>query len=155
MLNKQIYDIQASFLVPAYNLPSEMNSWYITTQQGRHDKGSIFIDVWLIRAQSDDPVQSMVASLQAEEKAYQTGLKKAQTNEKSAENDKKIAALKHGVDVFSKLIIEANDTVYHKRPDDEFLKIANNNMTQPSFAKYRPDVKNYLYLAGLSRYQEQ
>ncbi len=155
MAKQQFYDIKASFLVPAYNLPDGVNSWYITTQQGRHDKGSIIIDVWMIRAQPDNPKLSIVTSLQAEEKAYQTDLEKAQKNEKSPENDKKIANLEHGVDVFSGLITEANNIVYQKQPDDEFLKIAHSNFVQPGFAKYKPDLKNYLYLAGLLNYHEK
>lgn len=155
MLKQQSYDIQASFLVPAYNLPSGIDSWFITTQTGYHDKGSISIDVWMVRATRENPVKSMIMSLQSELDAYQTELTKAQEEAKSAENDKKIAKLEHGVKVFSGLITEANDTVYHKQPDEEFLNIARGQFTQSGFAEKQPDLKNYLYLAGLSRYEER
>ncbi|MBO4480673.1 MAG: hypothetical protein J5742_03570 [Alphaproteobacteria bacterium] len=155
MLKKQFYDIKASFLVPAYNLPSGINSWFITTQTGRHDKGSILIDVWMIRALKDNPVQSMLASLKTEAAIYQTELEKAKTEAKTTENAEKVCRLEHGTKVFSGLITEANDPVYHKQPDEQFLDIARNNFRHPSFADKQPDLKNYLYLAGLSHYDER
>ena len=153
-MKKQLYDIHASFLVPAYNLPDGTKSWYIATQEGHHSNGSICIDVWLVNASRDNPTDSMLESLTAEENDYQTKLEEAEAEEKSDTNDRKIRELKHGLNVFANLISMANDTVYHKQPDEKFLNIAKCNFTMHEFAKCQPDLTNYLYLAALSGYQE-
>ena len=158
MFKTQSYDIHASFLVPAYNLPTGVLSHYITTQKGENHHGKIAIDVWLVNASREQPKESMIASLRKEESNYNADLEKAvaegeQTNNR--EKTIKIHQLKHGQKVFSQLVKEANNTVFHKTPDAEFMKIAENNLRYGTFAQYQPDLKNYLYLAGLSRYEER
>lgn len=158
MFKNQFYNIIASFLVPAYNLPSGVLSHYVTTQRGQHNRGNIEIDVWLVSAEKDNPKKSMIASLSQEESAYQAELDKATANGRPNDNSEqaiKIRRLEHGKNMFAQLVKQANDIVYHKDPDDEFLKIANRNLSGFRFAEYQLDLKNYLYLAGLSKYEER
>lgn len=158
MFKQQLYDIRASFLIPAYNMPNGVHSTYITTQKGYHANGSIAIDVWLVRATMSDTKQSMVKSLENEEKTYHDELDKAMVEEKSENNmqkSDKVRKLEHGQKVFADLVKMAKNDVYHKQPDDEFLQIARRNMVYQTFSQYKPDLKNYLYLAGLSYYEER
>ena len=157
MYKTQSYDIHASFLVPAYNLPDGVLSHYVTTQERQHTRGSIAIDVWLVKASKDAPTQSMIASLRKERINYQIAIKKELTD-KQLENDHqkslKIHKLENGKDLFSKLIAQAQDAVCHKKPDNEFLKIARDNFSRSGFSSCQPDLQNYLYLAGF-RYEER
>ncbi len=158
MYKTQSYDIHASFLVPAYNLPEGVLSHYITTVDGQHDRGSISVDVWMVSATKEDPAKSMIASLRKERMNYQTTLdaqlaQEAPTNE--TKKSLKIRKLENGKKLFANLVAQAQDPVYHKKPDDEFLKIAQGNFARSGFSSCQPDLKNYLYLAGLSRYEER
>ena len=158
MYKTQSYDIHASFLVPAYNLPDGVLSHYITTQEGQHANGSIAIDIWLVKASKDAPTQSMIASLRKERINYQVAIEKELANEDSKDDSQKTSKmhnLENGKALFSKLIIQAQNAVYHKKPDDEFLKITQNNFARSGFSSCQPDLQNYLYLAGLSRYEER
>ncbi len=158
MHKKQFYDIHASFLIPAYNLPDGVLSHYVTTQYGQHARGNITIDVWLVNASKESTTQSMIASLRKERINYQVAMekelaKKEQIND--SEKSAKIHKLKNGETLFAQLIAQAQDPVYHKQPDDEFLKITQGNFARFGFSSCQPDLKNYLYLAGLSRYEER
>ena len=158
MYKTQSYDIHASFLVPAYNLPSGVLSHYITTQYGQHARGSIAIDVWLVNASKEEPTQSMIASLRKERINYQVAIEKELANKDSKDDSQKtskIHNLENGKALFSNLIVQAQNAIYHKKPDNEFLKIARDNFSRSSFSSCQPDLKNYLYLAGLSRYEER
>ena len=152
------YDIHASFLVPAYNLPAGVLSHYITTEHGQHDRGSIAIDVWLVSATKDNPTQSMIASLRREKVNYQVALEQ-ELSQENPTNDKeqslKTQKLENGKELFSRLIAQAQDPVYHKKPDDNFLKIAKTNFARSGFSSCQPDLQNYLYLASLSRFEER
>ena len=154
MYKTQSYDIHASFLVPAYNLPDGVLSHYVTTQEGQHTRGSITIDVWLVKASKDAPTQSMIASLRKERMNYQTTLdaqlaQEAPTNE--TEKSLKIRELEKGTVLFADLVAQAQDPIYHKQPDKEFLAIAQRNFARSGFSSCQPDLKNYLYLVGLSK----
>ena len=154
----QFYDIHASFLVPAYNLPEGILSHYITTQYGQHNFGNIVIDVWLVKASKENPTESMIASLNKEQINYQIDLEKQLAEEKpinDAEKSPKIRELEKGKTLFANLVAQAQDPVYRKQPDDEFLEIARNNFARLSISSCQPDLKNYLYLAGLSNYGER
>lgn len=152
MHKKQFYDIHASFLVPAYNLPSGELSQYITTQYGKHERGNISIDVWLVNASKDNPTESMIASLSKEQKNYQVVLEKKLAEENTDKTElAKIRQLEQGKALFAELVAQAKNSVYRKQPDKEFLKIAQNNFARSSFSSCQPDLNNYLYLAGLSR----
>ena len=158
MFKQQYYNIHASFLVPAYNMPANIHSTYITTQTGQHQNGSISIDVWLVNAKQENPVQSMVASLRKEEQNYAQELAKTLAEEKPIDEmtkSPKVRSLEHGKKVFAKLVLEAGDSVYHKKPDEEFLQIARRNFAYQPLSQYQPDLKNFLYLAGLSYYVER
>ena len=159
MLHKhQSYDISASFLVPVYNLAKDIHSMHIITQKGQTPKGSISIDVWLVNASAEKPQQSMIESLKKEEQIYQEELDKVLEEEKP-ENDfqksAKLRKLENDKAVFSKLVREAQDIVFHKQPDKEFLNIARRQFSSSAFSGFKLDLKNYLYLAGLSRYEER
>ena len=41
---QQFYNIHASFLVPAYNMPQNTQSAFITTQHGQHPKAESPLD---------------------------------------------------------------------------------------------------------------
>jgi len=154
----QFYDIHASFLVPAYNLPASTLSHYVTTQYGQHNFGNISIDVWLVNASKENPTESMIASLNKEQINYQIDLEKQLAAEKpTSDYDKspKLRQLEKGEALFSKLVAQAQDPVYRKQPDDEFLKIARDNFARLNISSCQPDLKNYLYLAGLSSYGER
>ena len=148
-------DIHASFLVPSYNLPNGMLSNYITTQQGITPKGSIFIDVWMVRATKGQAEESMMTSLRTEEQRYSEELKKLSLSEQTNETKTKIAQLEHGKKVFANLVETAANSVYKKKADAEFLEIAKRNFAQPSLSIYEPDLKNYVYLAGIYNYIER
>ena len=158
MKQTQKYDIHASFLVPAYALPEKINSEFIATQTGYHAKGSISIDVWLVRATPGKEQQSMIESLQKEEKLYNDQLEQALAEEKP-ENDfkksDKVRKLEHGKAVFEQLVNMAQNSVYHKQADKEFLDIARRNFATASFSQYKIDLDKHMYLAGLSNYQER
>lgn len=150
------YYISASFLVPAYNLPKGVLSHYITTVRGNNVHGDIAIDVWLVNALREQPKESMIASLKTEETNFQSELDKALAEEKPAENGQKspkVYKLEQGKELFSNLVNQANNAVYQKTPDEEFMKIAKGNLLYGGFAQYQPDLNNYLYLAGLSRFE--
>ncbi|MBO7644758.1 MAG: hypothetical protein J6S57_00430 [Alphaproteobacteria bacterium] len=157
-MKKQTYVIRASFLVPTYNMPNGMLSHYITTQHGIQGDNSIDIDVWLVNASKEQPKQSIIQSLQNEANNYQAELDKALEEEKPAddsEKSEKIRQLEYGKKVFSELVNQANDSSFNcHKPDDDFLKIARDNLNSPYFAKYKPDINNHLYLAALSYYRE-
>ena len=158
-MNKiQKYDIHASFLAPAYAMPENINSAFIATQTGYHVNGSISIDVWLVRATPDKAQQSMIESLQKEEKLYTDQLEQTLTEEKP-ENDfkksDKVRKLEHGKAVFEQLVNMAQNSVYHKQADKEFLDIARRNFASAAFSQYKIDLDNHLYLAGLSNYEER
>jgi len=158
MYKTQSYDIHGSFLIPAYNLPEGVLSHYVLTQYGQHIRGSIAIDVWLVNASKENPTQSMIASLRKERINYQIAIEKELSEGTSENNDEKslkIRKLEKGKELFSELVAQAQDPVYHKKPDDEFLKIARDNFARYGFSSCQPDLKNYLYLAGLSRYEER
>ena len=156
---KQIYDIHASFLIPTYNLPDGMLSHYVTTQEGVKGPNKIGIDVWLVSASKEHPRQTMIQSLQKEVDRYQAELDRAVAEEKPENDSQKsdrICQLEYGKTVFSQLVTMANNSIFDKgKPDDEFLQIANNNFSQPYFAKFKPDLTNHLYLAALSHYREE
>lgn len=158
-MNKtQSYDIHASFLVPVYNLSQDTNSIYITTQNGVTPNGAIAIDVWLVNAKKDQPKKSMIESLEKEEKMFKEELQKTLEHEKPTnihEKSDKLRHLEHGTKVFEQLVRESKEPVYQKTPDDEFLKIARRQFSSSNFSKYHLDLNNYLYLAGLSRYEEK
>lgn len=148
------YDIHASFLVPAYNLPVGVLSHYITTQHGQNERGDISIDIWLVNAQKENPTESMIASLRKEKMNHQVNLeeqlaKEAPANE--AEKSLKIRELEKRKTLFANLVAQAQDPIYHKQPDENFLKITQHNFARLGFSSCQPDLKNYLYLAGLSR----
>ena len=152
------YNIHASFLVPAYEMPVGMDSTYVATQNGYNNKGSIAIDVWFVRANRENTKQSMIESLQKEEAKYKAELEKISAEEKSENDDQKsdnVRRLEHGKKVFSNLCEMAQNNVYHKQPDAQFLDIAHRNLENPSFSKYKLDLKNYMYLAGLSYFEER
>ena len=158
MLKEQYYNIHASFLVPVYNLSKEINTIYIATQKGQHPRGSIAIDVWLVNAQQDNTLQSMIQSLKNEEEKYSKNLEIALEEEKPANEllkSPKVRGLEHGKKLFGELVKEASCVVYHKKPDDEFLKIARSNFAQPAFREYKLGLDKHLYLAGLSSYEER
>ena len=128
---QQFYNIHASFLVPAYNMPQNTQSAFITTQHGQHLKGSISIDVWLVNANENNPLQSMVASLRQEEQNYATELEKTLAEEKPTSEmakSQQVRSLEHGKKIFAELVIEAGDSVFHKKPDEQFLQIAKQNL---------------------------
>ena len=155
---QQFYNIHASFLVPAYNMPKNTQSAFITTQHGQHSKGSISIDVWLVNATENDPLQSMVASLRQEEQNYAQELEKTLAEEKPTDEmtkSPKVRTLEHGKKVFAQLVVEAGDSVFHKKPDEQFLQIAKQNLARQPLSQYQPDLNNFLYLAGLSYYVER
>jgi len=163
-MKQQLYGIQASFLVPTYNLPDDELSRYIVTQKYQLEftttTGSRIykpgaIDVWLVAAKKDNPTQSMIESLRGEEEIYTNELKKFSPDDESEETKKKIAKLQHGKAVFANLISQAEDPVWHKKPDEEFLQIARNNFANHEFVVLKPDLKNYLYLAGFIDYEER
>jgi hypothetical protein len=155
MLPKQSYDIGASFLVPVYNLSKDIDTIFITTQKGTTPNGSIRIDVWLVNALPEQPFQSMIQSLKNEEEKYQRQLGILEKEEKSQENDSKIYKLQNAQKLFSQLIREAKDPAFRKQPDAAFLDIAKRNLLgDATFNALRPDLKNFLYLAGLTRYEE-
>ncbi len=152
MYKTQSYNIHASFLVPAYNLPDGVLSHYVATQYGQHSRGSIAIDVWLVNASKDNPTKSMITSLRKEKINYHVVLEKKLAEESSdAEELAKIRQLEQDKALFAQLIAQAQNPVYHKQPDKEFLKIAHNNFARSSFSFCQPDLNNYLYLAGSSR----
>jgi len=158
MYKTQSYDIHASFLVPAYNLSDNVLSHYVTTQYGQSDRGSIEIDVWLVKASQDTPIKSMIESLRKERINYQTALEKELSEGKLENNPEKCAKvrqLEKGKAIFAELIAQAQDPSHRKQPDEEFLKIARNNFTRAGFSSCQPDLQNYLYLTGLSRYTER
>ena len=158
MQKVQSYDVHASFLVPVYNLSQNTNSIYIATQRGNNPNGSITIDVWLVNANKDQPQKSMIESLEKEEKMYKKELQKALEHEKPENNSNKSANLRHlenGAAVFEQLVHQAKDTVYHKKPDNEFLQIARRQFSNRNFSNYQLDLNNCLYLAALSRYEER
>ena len=155
MLSKQSYDIGASFLVPVYNLSKDIDTIFITTQKGTTPNGSIRIDVWLVNASSDQPFQSMIQSLKNEEEKYQKAVDKLEQEEKNQENNEKIYKLQNAQKLFSQLIREAKDPVFRKQPDATFLDIAKRNLLgDATFNALGPDLKNFLYLASLTRYEE-
>lgn len=156
MYKQQFYDIHASFLVPVYNMPNGVYSDFIATQRGEHSRGKILIDVWLVRALRENPTKSMIESLLKEEQMYQMELDKAlKENATSEKKDEKILSLEHGKKVFSDLVKMSQNTVYHKKPDNEFLQIAQRNLSRDTFRSCQPDLEHYLYLAGLSSYDER
>ena len=158
MYKTQSYDISASFLVPAYNLPSGVLSHYVTTQYGQHARGSIAIDVWLVNATKDKPTETMIASLRKERANYQIAMEKELSEAKQTndlEKSSKIRQLEKAKALFTNLVAQAQDPVYHKQPDDEFLKIVHSNFARAAFSSCQPDLNKYLYLAGLSRYEER
>ena len=157
MWKEQMYNIHASFLVPAYNMPKDVHSTYLATQRGQHQHGSISIDVWLVNANKENPKQSMVASLRSEAQNYQAELTKALAEEKPVDEIHKsprVRQLEHGTKLFAQLVNEAGNSVYHKKPDAEFLNIARRNFANQPMAQCQPDLSNYMYLAGLSHYHE-
>ncbi len=148
------YDIHASFLVPAYNLPAGVLSHYVTTQHGQHDRGGISVDVWLVNAQRENPTDSMIASLRKERMNYQTTLD-AQLAQETPTNGTakslKIRELEKETALFANLVAQAQDPIYRKQPDKEFLEIAQRDFARSGFSSCQPDLKNYLYLVGLSK----
>ncbi len=152
------YEIHASFLVPAYNLPEGVLSHHVTTVNEQLSMGTITTDIWLINAKKEDPKKSMIASLRKEKINFQAAAVKELTEEKPANNKEtssRIHQLEKDKDLFTELIILAQDPVKHKQPDVEFLKIANIKFASSGFSSCQPDLNNYLYLAGLSRYKER
>ena len=158
MYKTQSYDIHASFLVPAYNLPEGVLSHYITTIEGHHERGSIATDVWLVKALKENTTQSMIASLRKERINYQNAMEEELVEGKTEKNNKKvlkIQELENGKDLFAQLVARAQDSKYHKKPDDEFLKVVHDNFARAGFSSCQPDLKHYLYLAGSARYEER
>ena len=158
MHKKQFYDMKASFLIPAYNLPDNVLSQYISTQHGQHAHGNITIDVWLVKALKDNPTKSMIESLRKEKNNYRINLEKELIADESVNNTAKslkIRQLEKGKALFSELVAQAQDPVYHKQPDNEFLKTTQRDFACLCLSSCQPDLKNCLYLAGLSKCTER
>lgn len=157
ILKKQEYNISASYLIPAYNLPAGVYSHYLATQCGYHEKGTTSIDVWLVKAEKDNEFISMQQSLSYELKTAENMLEKIGA-EKETDNQadvaNKNAKINHAIKIFKNLLDMSSDTVYHKKPDAEFLKIARNNLMFSNLRNYLPNMDKAIYLAGLSYYNE-
>jgi 4-alpha-glucanotransferase len=160
-MKTQEYTIQASYLIPAYNLPNGVQSDFITTQYGYSGKNSIKIDVWLVRAERGQEQKTMFASLQYEADSAQKQL--AQSVQEDAVNpvdspDKKSVKtrrLENALQVFNSLIETGKQPVFHKKPDVAFVDIARRNMAMPTFQQFSPNVEKAVYLSALSRYEER
>ena len=158
MYKTQSYDISASFLVPAYNLPSGVLSHYVTTVNEQHANGNTSTDIWLVKAEKEDPKKTMIASLRKERANYQIAMEKELSEAKQTndlEKSSKMRQLEKAKALFTNLVAQAQDSVYHKQPDDKFLKIVHSNFARAAFSSCQPDLNKYLYLAGLSRYEER
>ncbi|MDW2958858.1 MAG: hypothetical protein R8M37_03565 [Alphaproteobacteria bacterium] len=153
----QEYNISASYLVPAYNLPKGVRTHYLTTVRGQHNNGTISIDVWLVNAIPGQEEKSITNALaqEFEEAKKQLQESKSQDKENGVECSPKTAKVDNAVKVFGKLVSENAQPVYHKKPDAEFLNIARKNLMYGVLKQYTPNMDAAVYLAGLSHYNER
>lgn len=153
----QEYNIAASYLVPAYNLPKGVKTHYLTTVNGRHEHGLLSIDVWLVNAVRGQESNSITSALAQELENAKEQLRESKLRDKNAnvECSQNTAKINHAVNVFDRLVSENANSVYHKKPDAEFLKVARANLMYGGLKKYEPNMDQAIYLAGLSHYNER
>ena len=155
------YTIHASYLIPAYNLPNGVQSDFITTQYGYSGENSIEIDVWLVRAERNQEQATMFNALQCEadaaKKELELSVQQDIVNPVDSPDKKSVTTrrLENALQVFNSLIETGKHSVFHKKPDAEFVDIARRNMAMPTFQQFSPNVEKAVYLAGLSNYTER
>lgn len=152
-MNKtQQYNIAASYLVPAYNLPENVKTHYLTTIHGSHNNGTISVDVWLVNAIRGQEEKSITNALTQELEMAKKQLQESKSQDKYSSQTVK---LERAVRVFEKLVSENAMSIYHKKPDVEFLNVAHTNLMYGPLKQYAPNMDAAIYLAGLSHYKER
>jgi hypothetical protein len=159
-MKKQSYKIQASYLIPAYNLPTGMDSYYLTTLHGQATTGrnAIEVDVWVVNAQKGVEKESMIEALKREAKLADCELEvsvKEDSKNNLKEKSVKTRKLEHAKTIFNNLIEQSSQPVFCKEPDAQVEDAVKRNvLVSSNINSVQPNIQKALYLAGLGWYQE-
>ncbi|MCM1294744.1 MAG: hypothetical protein NC311_04240 [Muribaculaceae bacterium] len=140
---KQIESIHFSgdYLIPFYGARAE-TQFLTTYRASSYDgKSGWSINVWLVKAEHGKEAPSMAAAITREEKNY---------TDAAAENlnGPRASKLQHGAKLMKNLSQQLADSVYHKKPDDSFVRQLNTDLARANLRDINTD--KAILLAGVS-----
>ena len=147
---KQIESIHFSgdYLIPFYGATQE--TYFLTTYESSDISGKYgwSIKVWLAKAEKGNEKASMAQAIAREEKGYKDAAEKDP-------NSPYVPKLKHGAKLMSKLLQQLANEVYHKKPEESFVRTVESDLLRARLDSPVIDTKKAILLAGINRFIER
>lgn len=140
---KQIETIQFSgdYLIPFYGARQETQ--FLTTYNSSSMAGKYewSINVWLVKAEMGNEEASMAQAIARDEKGYKQAIEEKP-------DSPYVPKLKHGAKLMAKLSEQLANSVYHKKPEESFVRTVNADLAHANLRDI--DTKKAVLLAGVS-----
>lgn len=134
------------YLIPFYGARAE-TQFLTTYRASSYDgKSGWSINIWLVRAERGKEEISMSDAIRREEKNYTNA---AMENPTAPHAPK----MQHGAKLMKKLSQQLADTIYHKKPDDSFVRQLNTDLARANLRDI--DTNKAILLAGISSITER
>lgn len=134
------------YLIPFYGARAE-TQFLTTYRASSYDgKSGWSINVWLVKAERGKEAPSMAAAVAREEQNYTN----AATENPTAPY---VSKMQHGAKLMKKLSQQLADSVYHKTPDDSFVRQLGTDLSRANLRDI--NTGKAILLAGISSINER